>query len=261
MAVKPAVKSQFERFTKAPSGAVPRIIGASVGDYGTGRSFFWLTAPGPIVVFSLDRGLEGVVEQFQEQKPVYLADYEWAPTDDMFRQEDAIELRNRITEDFFEACHVARTVILDKENQLYELWRYAEFGGPSDRPSNYSALYQRYAKLLNHPKSLTINFGAITDQKEKWVTVPGKNGGPDKGQPSGEMKLAGYPNLTKVVNTELMHERVGGGLFRVTVGKTRGPNAAHVQDQSYGGDTQENNLTLPLLGQMLFPDSTEESWL
>ena len=38
-----------------------------------GKSHFALTAPGPIIYFSLEPGLEGVVEKFMETKEVFIA--------------------------------------------------------------------------------------------------------------------------------------------------------------------------------------------
>lgn len=238
--------STWNGFKKAAGASVPRLIGCSTGTYGTGRTHFWLTGKGPIGILSLDKGLEGVVEQFQEKKPIYFKEYDWAPTDQTFSQEDAIKLRDELVKDFYHLCEHANTVVIDKENDIWELFRYAEFGEPSERPAKYAALNQRYKKFLNHPKSLTINAGYITDLKEKWVSAGQKS--------DGEMKVAGFSGIEGIVHVTMYHERLGEGKFRVTVGKSRGPAATDLQEKSF------DNLDIPTLGMMLYPDSDTPDW-
>ena len=60
-AVKNATTGGLGRFTKASTTLKPRIIAASYGEVGTLKTSFWLGAPGPILVQSLDWGLEGVI--------------------------------------------------------------------------------------------------------------------------------------------------------------------------------------------------------
>lgn len=94
----------LDRFALAPSVAVPRIIAASVGDIGSGKTYFWLTAPAPIVVLSFDRGTEGVVEEFRSEhnKEIRIKHYDWEPTeesDQTFTKEQAVTLRDEFIAD------------------------------------------------------------------------------------------------------------------------------------------------------------------
>jgi hypothetical protein len=237
--------SQWNGFTKAANAARPRLIGCSTGDYGTGRTHFWLTGKGPIGILSLDKGLEGVVEQFQETKPIYFKEYDWAPTDTDFSQANAIKLRDELVKDFYHLCEHAHTVIIDKENDIWELFRYAEYGAPTTRPSSYAPLNQRYKKFLNRPKALTINAGYITDLKEKWVSA---------GEKSGQMEVSGFKGIEGIVHVTMFHERLGEGNFQVTIGKSRGPAATQLQEKTF------ENLDIPTLGMALYPDSDLPDW-
>lgn len=245
-------KSALDRFKRASSLAVPRIIWSSGGEPGSGKTHFGLTAPGPIVVQSLNLGLEGVVEQFQEHKEIRVVDYDWAPTDDTFTQEDAVKLRDQFIDDFVFAVEHARTVIWDLESEVWELFRYAEFGGPSDRPNNFSQLNQRMRKYVNLPKKATINFGCIQSLKDEWVSITKANGKAG-GEATGNRKRAGFKELEGLVHVDLFHERRAGH-FNLTVGKSRGPGCRNVQDQTF------SDIDFSTLGQLIFPDTESENW-
>ena len=64
----------FNQFKRANEPSKPRIIGLSKGEVGTGKTSLWLQGPGPLVVFSLDEGLEYVVERYQDEKEIYVAE-------------------------------------------------------------------------------------------------------------------------------------------------------------------------------------------
>ncbi len=149
------------RFTKSSDTAdKQRIIGGSYGEVGTLKTSFWLGAPGPILVQNLDNGLEGVIEEYQKTKDIYVENYN-ANTDGVDQDEAVIE-RDRFILDFEEAITGGiRTIIWDKETQVYELFKYAEFGAPSGAPANYYPLFQRYRRLFNMAKASDINFGVI----------------------------------------------------------------------------------------------------
>lgn len=242
---------QWKGYVRARAvSAVPRLVGLSMQkETKSGTSHFWLTAPGPVIVFSLTPGdLEGTVEHFAEKKPVYLKEYEWAPAEDgSFTKEDAIALRDEIIADFYQACSIARSVILDKESGFWELFRYAEFGAPkADMPRDFDKVNQLYKKFIMRPKALTINFGMIQSMKDEWASATKKSGG---------LRAWGFGDCARIAHTILEHERSETpGEFITTVRGTRGPGMKSVTDQAY------TNLDVPTLGQMLFPDTDESDW-
>jgi hypothetical protein len=247
-----SVEDQWSRFTKAPSQPKYRIIGASSGEVGTGKTSFWLGAPGPIVVMSLDKGLEGVVEPFRESKDIYVAEYDWSPTEDL-DQDQAIELRDKFCEDFEFAIQRARTVIWDKETNIWELFRYAEFGEPNDAPRNYPKLNQRYRKYLQMPKATEINFGCIQSMKDRWETRQKKDGSGSQGFNTGTRVRQGFSELDELVYFDLFHRRESGA-FHIDIGKAHGPAALELQDQSFEG------LSFVDFAQLAFPGTEETDW-
>lgn len=232
-----------------------RIIARSEGEVGSGKTHFWLTAPGPIVVQSLDQGLEGVALGEYDKKDIYPIEYDWSPTEDL-EQDAAIEIRDQFIKDFEYACKHARTVLWDKEGQVWEMFRYAEFGAPNDAPRNYPKLNQRYMKHVNFPKSLDINFGLIQGMKDEWKTIRTKKASGEsveKGAATGNRIPAGFGDLGGLVHINLYHRREDGK-FYIRVGKARGPGAHDIQDQEFA------NITFAELGVLAFPDTSEEDW-
>lgn len=259
------VASPLDRFARA-TAAVPRIIGASAGEVGTGKSDFWLGGPAPVVYFDLNRGLEGVADRYLAQdKDVRILHYDWEPIGALdgngthLKQADAVALRDAFVSDYEFACTHARTVVVD-ETEAWELFRYAEFGEPSDRPNNYAALNQRYRKFVNYAKKHTCNVGFIQGLKDEWVSVT-KASGAKGGEFSGNRKMAGWKELTGMVNCELWHERKGGQ-FEVTIGKVRGQSIFGLTDSTHQvfGAGGESTFDFKTLGMMMHPDTDLPDW-
>lgn len=249
--------SPFARFTHADQGYRQRIIGASFGEVGTGKTSFWLGAPGPIVVFSLDKGLEGVMEKYQTEKQIYFKEYAWSPgafgDDDTAAKQAAVDLRESMIADYEHALTVARTVVLDKETNIWEVFRYAEFGGPNDAPRNYPKLNQAYRHFVNLGKDTDLNIGFIQSMKDEWATVKKSDGG-SKGAFTGKRVRTGFSELDELVHIDLRHRREEGR-FLLDVGKSRGPGSGDIQDQTFEG------LDFATFAQMVFPESQPEDWI
>ena len=246
-------KDPLDHFPRASSAVKPRLVWASYGEVGSGKTHFALSAPGPIVVQSFDRGLEGVVEPFVTTgKDVRVVEYEWSPTDQL-AQDEAIKLRDRFIRDYEIAIQHAKTVLWDRESDIWELFRYAEFGAPSDAPKNYSALNQRYRKYINMAKATDINFGCIQSVKTAWDSTINPRTGREQPRPTKERERTGFKELEGIVHIDLHHRREDGH-FYIDVGKSRGPGGQDVQDQSF------MDFSFTDLAMMIFPDTSEADW-
>jgi hypothetical protein len=244
-------------FVKADAAVKQRLIWAGFGEAGSGKTSFALSAPGPIFVQSLDMGLEGVIESFQQDKDIYVAEYLWAPTTDL-TQDAAIELRDQFIEDYEGALQKARTVVWDKETQIWELFRYAEFGPnavgvANGAPRDYPKLYQRYRKYINMPKSLDVNFGVLQGMRSPWIAKVNSSTGKESLAKSNDRERKGMDEIDELVHINLHHEVVDGE-FVVHTGKLRGPGARDVQYQTLPA------MTFPELAQLVFPESSAADW-
>lgn len=248
-------------FTRMDGKGKQRIIAASFGEVGTLKTSFWLTAPGPILIQSLDRGTEGVLDVYLAEHPkkeIYVAEYDanthlLAAEDDSQGAAEAVatkietDLRAAITNGI-------RTIVWDKETQIYEIFKYAQFGSPSDAPSNYYALFQRYRSLINEVKDSDINFGVIQGMKTPWVSemkATGKMGA----KPSKTDRVRrGMPEIDELMHLNIEHVIDADGDFMMRIGKVRGPGAREIQ-----------NKTLPYMefaefAELVFPDTNAKDW-
>lgn len=269
------------RFGLASEEVKRRIVASLDGEVGTGKSYFGLTGPQPIVVFNIDHGLEGVVEQFREEgKEIYEEKYAWVPNDvdpddaegaeadDL--QDLAKEIRAKFEKDIFYAIkNGARTLLVDTESRIWQVYRYAEFGAPNaDNPRNFDALNQRFESFIHKVKSSDdpVNLLLVRTMKDKWGNY-GKNGGFGK----GGREVWGYEHLPGMMGVELTFMQLppkseirkaveeeygeGTGEFVIRFGKNRYNNA--VNKLAF---TVTPRCSFSELGVLLYPDTSTEDW-
>jgi hypothetical protein len=249
--------SDFTRYyTRADQPAKLRIIAGSCGEVGTGKTSFWLGAPGPIIVLSFDRGLEGVIEGFQDTKEIYVKEFSWvtAPGAEP-DQSAAVDLRDEFTEVFEHAVTHARTVVLDKETDMWGVFKYAEFGAPEKgRPDDWDMLKNRVRRLMNMPKSLDINFGVIQGMKNEWISEVNPKTGKKGITQSGRRLPSGMDDIEAIMHINIEHLLVDGE-FQMRVGKARGPGGRDIQNQTIPA------VTFGEFAQLVFPESEESDWV
>lgn len=262
VAAKLGVTGLDGMFEKIDGEGKQRIIAASFGEVGTLKTSFWLTAPGPILIQSLDRGTEGVADVYMQAHPkksIYLAEYD-ANTHKLVQEDDAQaaaeEVAAKIESDFIKAIKEGvRTIFWDKETQIYEIFKYAMFGAPSDAPSNYYGLFQRYRALINEAKDADINFGVIQGMKTPWVSemkATGKMGA----KPSTKDRVRrGMPEIEELMHLNLEHVIDGDGDFMINIGKVRGPGAREIQNKTVP------YMEFPAFATLVFPLTEESDWM
>lgn len=255
------VTSEFSRYTRANAPAKQRIIAISAGEPGARKSSFWLEAPGPIIVHSMDRGLEGVVERYQDEKEIYYFEYPWVPSGD-----DAVERAKDVQAEFIEnyehSVQHARTVILDRETDIWALYRFAEGLTGGDNQKDYAEANAKMRHLINLAKASDINLGVIEGMKDKWGAVVNKRTGQVSQGPTGERVPAGFKEMEGLVHMQLIHRGLSPATWSVTVGKVRGPGAMELAEQTFpyelgGGEV----LSFATFAQLVFPQSELEDWV
>src|SRR4249920_1322057 len=239
--------SQFETAQRSRSTR-PRLIWSSFGEEGTLKTTFGLQGPAPVFVQSLDYGLEGVDDDFRAVgKQIIEVNYDWNPTDDT-TQEQAIELRDKFVADYRYALRHARTILWDKETQVYPMFTAAEWpAGYRPDPKEWAPLQQRYRALINEAKATDINFGLIQGMKTPWDVG-------SKGlQKTKDRVRRGFAEIGELVHVNIEHfiEKAPHDTppyrFMFRTGKLRGPGARSLQYQEMPA------VTFAEFGQLLFP--------
>ena len=252
------VVSPFARFDRATTDLKPRIIANSVGEVGSGKTSFWLGAPGPIVIQTLDLGLEGVVETYAADKEIYIATYDIGQTiGESFTHALAVVARDKFIADFEAAVLSARTIVWDRETDVFSLFQFAEFGTDdaygAAPPKDWDKLKGKIRRMIAMAKASDVNFGLIQGLRNEWIPQVNKKTGKTAAGQSGKRIPAGMDDIDALVHTNLMHAR-DGKEFSITVGKSRGPGGYDIQDETFTG------LSFAELAQLIYPDTTEEDW-
>jgi hypothetical protein len=229
-----------------------------VGEVGSGKTTWWLGAPGPIVFQTLDLGLEGVVEAHADSKDIYIATYDIGQTiGESFTHSKAQEAAQKFIEDFEQAIQSARTIVWDRETDVFSLFQYAEFGTDdaygAAPPKDWDKLKGRIRRMVAMAKASDVNFGLIQGMRNEWVPQINKKTGAKAAGQSGKRIAAGMDDIDALVHTNLYHERNGKD-FSITIGKSRGPGGFSIQDETF------TNCSFVELATLIYPETEPEMW-
>lgn len=258
------VDPKYARYQPAPKYLKQRLITANVGEPGSGKTSWWLRgAPCPIIVLSLNKGLEGVVEeQVQAGREIYVREFEWAPAPGTeMEQQVAVDLRDDFATTFEDACKpgMCRSLFVDLETEMWDLFKYAEFGPErAGVPKNWESLKQRVRRLINMPKGTDLNFGMLQAMGNEWVPVINKKTGAKGIGQTGNRIRKGMDDVESLCHINITHAAYRGAddkqVFALQVGKSRGPGAPDVQNQTL------ENVDFQTFAQLVFPQSLASDW-
>lgn len=248
----------FARYSRADGQGKQRIVANSDGEVGTGKTEFWLGAPGPIVVQTLDLGLEGVVEKFASTKDIYIAEYDLGQeVGSEYTHAKAVEARDKFVEDFEHAVMNARTIVWDRESDVWPLFFFAEFGTDdafaAAPAKDWDRLKGKLRRLIAMAKASEVNFGVIRGMKNEWVQKVNPKTGARAATQSGTRIPSGMDDIDALMHLNLVHTRQAKE-FSIHVGKARGPGGHDIQDQTLTG------LCFAEFAQLVFPDSDSKDW-
>lgn len=246
--MSPVINSLQNAGFQLPSRDVQqRMILSLCGRRGKGKSHFALTAPGPIALFDLDVGLDGVVQKFLDDKVVMVNRFEVPYT-----KEAAEAERDR----FYAAWSAAirardiRTIIVDTETELWELYRMAEYGALSGvMPYQYTAVNVRCARLFKETLTVGLDKNFIFLRHLKTVYVNDKK--TDRMEPAG---FGGLEKIVQVVGEIWRDIPEEGGEWHVTIDKCR--LNPEVDGETYDGDM----ASFPWLATFVVNGTSPADW-
>lgn len=236
----------IQGFNKVSDKITPRLIASVSGLEKQGKSSFALSAPGPLLYFNLDYGLEGVAGKYAGDKDIYVKEYR-------FRRNDTADKYNTLwcnfTTDYYSALKSkARTVVLDTATEVWELLRLTRFGKLTQvMPHHYGPVNAEYMSLIREGYSYNKNVILLHKLKKQYVNDSF----------NGKYERAGFTNTGFLVQSNLEVFRDGlDGEFYLKVLDCR-------QNSMLGGmefPLSDEFSGFRFLAQLIFPDSTEEDW-
>ncbi len=246
-------------FEPATLSECRRLIVSTHAPDKTGKTYFGLTAPDPMVVVNLDIGMEGVIEQFLRlKKRIALNEFKRAAMAKQVGQ----RLEQREYQEEWKGCRdailtaissrVIRTLFIDTGTELWELARLAKFGKLSQvLPQHYSELNSEFRALLQLAyENPNLNLIITHKMKKEYKT------GPDgRGNPTGALETAGFGDMPYLVQLNLEHYiHPQTRAFGVMV-----INSRHRGDLM--GFTLEGvDCNFPMLASMVLPHTSLQDW-
>jgi len=234
-------------FKKADDKVVPRLIAAVSGLEKQGKTSFALSAPGPIIFFNLDYGMEGVIGKYTYLKDIYVKEYRYKRND---TADKYVQLWTGFVTDFYAALKSqARTIIIDTATEAWELLRLARFGKLTQvQPYHYGPVNAEYMALMREGYSYDKNIILLHKLKKQYVNESF----------SGNYERAGFNNTGFLVQANLEVYRDGlDGPFVLKILDCR-------QNSSVGGsevELEDEFTGFPYLAQLVFPNTSEEDWI
>ncbi len=251
-------------FTQAKRGMRKRLVICTEALEKKGKTHFGLTMPGPICVFDMDRGLEGVIDKFVDQKDIQVVDYRGMVTlaKGQKATKDLFQPRwEKFNEDYLRALEapldVVRSILLDTGTELWEYARLGVLGKLTQVPPLfYPEVNQQFRKVvdlaLDHDKNLIITHkmkkeykrGSGEEAKDSWT---------------GRYERSGFSEIGNLAQVILRHGRrkedgVVGDFFVEVLECRQNPS---IVGEEYEGEYLCN---FPFLATQIFPDTNIEDW-
>lgn len=244
------------------------IIWASRGGDGSGKSFFGLTAPGPIFVCGFDQnGLDRVDKTLRAQREIRIGRYGFNPViykgDRKKIRDAAAPIWERFVEEYLTALDHMKaigrgTVLWDREDMSWGLRRYAEWGAQKNEGSktgalDYGDLNEEYIGLLQRARECGVNLGLLQGLTDKWVAKFNSQSGKMQNYNTGEMVPDGFKKLADYVDITLDHR--WDAKAKEYVSTIRKFPVKAEKDKDYA------NFDFFMMASLAFPDSDPVRWM
>lgn len=252
--IQPTALDGFELATKK---TMRRMIISVAGQEKQGKTRFGLTAPGPIALFNLDIGLEGVIDQFVDKKEIQVADFNYR---DATKPSEWEEMWERMKKAYYTALSSPRirSLVVDTASELWELVRLARFG-KLDRvqPYHYGPVNAEFRDLIR--KSYDSNKNVILLHKMKREYIDDKA--------TGNYERSGFGDTPYLVQANLLTWRITG-MDRLTGGKREdgytgfGITVVDCRQQAELAATEllEPMNSFPFFASQVYPDTEISEW-
>jgi hypothetical protein len=218
-------------FVQASGPTIHRLIVSAEGQEKSGKNHFSFTAPEPIFMHSFDIGNEGVVQKFQAQKRIMIAEYELTVQPGEAEPREVAEAADVVWEQFMAnyrdglASCGSGTTVIDTSSEAWELLRLSRFGKLTQvLPHHYGPVNKEMQGMVREGFSHNCNVIHLHKQKPVWENYIGTDG-KEKGRKTGEMGRVGFSDMPFLVQLNVECRRTdldgGGSDFEIFIGDCR----------------------------------------
>jgi len=241
---------ELKGFYKAEKSQLRRLVISVEGMEREGKTSFALSAPGPIALFDMDIGLEGVVDKWVDEKEIYIASFDYRDATD---QDEWEAMWNRMRGSYLTALKdkSIRTLVWDTAGEAWELCRLARFGKLQQvRPHHYGPVNAEFRDMIRKVYETDKNLVMVHKMKPTYVDVKGTG----EATRTGEWERAGFSDIGYLMQMNLRVWRNLDEGFGLTIRDCR-------QNASVAGiDIMEPMNTFPFVAAQVFPDTSTEEW-
>lgn len=239
-----------------------RLIMSVEGDWGTGKTDFALTAPGPIAFFKIDPNSDVTVAKYANKKRILKNEIVVPSSDQPDAQAKAEAVWRKFRADYDWALnHDIRSIIWDTASEIWELCRLAAFGKLTNvMPHHYVAVNNDFRRLIKDAFDSDTNLIMIHKVKDEWVNYTDTQG-KEKGKRTGKKERAGFSDIgfacQVMVQTTFDRDREESPFQAQVLKCTQNPM---ITGTVYGqmGDMRGNSF--PVIATDVFPDSSIDDW-
>jgi len=189
------------KFMRADDRIKQRLILAVAAREKQGKTHLSLTAPGPIVTFNADIGLEGVVHKFLPQKEILVYNLAVPNAKDRNVEKEA----TRVWEELEDAVDCAlgnpsvRTIVFDTATEIWEIVRLAYFGKLTEvKPHHYAGVNAEFRRFLKRVFATDKNLILNMKMKAEYVN----------NNRTGEWEMAGFNDTAFIAQAVVYPFRV-----------------------------------------------------
>lgn len=257
---------QVGGFERAGVGLKHRLIVCSEAMAGCGKTNFGLSMPGPLAIVNLDEGLDGVIQEFQQDKEIWVANYRLAFADIKATianasastkavADESMRIWNAVQSDYIEALQEAKSVFVDTGTEMNELLRLAHFGKLTQiMPHHYMETNRVMKSLVDLAYESSVNVLFSHRLKKEYAGSDDKNR-----KPTGEMELAGWKEMGYECQIHVRQwkdpKEPFPARYHMTVLKCRPKSGVHLEGEDFAGEM----INFPTIASAIFQDS-EDDW-
>jgi len=247
-------------FDDAPTEMDRGIFISASGEWGTGKTEFMCTAPGPIAFLDMDTGTKGVIEKWAKKKIIKHIQFDYRDSTSAKEWEEMWEKCKKAFLDALAHPQI-RSVCWDTGDEGYELIKMGRWGklnkivmdGKVAMAYPYGPLNTEFRDMFR--KALHSHKVVIVSHKMQDEYIDKKS--------TGKRIRTGYKEMEFVVQVDIStwkrverndNGKMTGSVFGITVNKCR-PNR-----EIEGTELEEPLSTFPILASYIFPDTNPEDW-